>query len=261
MELDESRLAREVETILSLELHPCDDAVGDWRLRTLWSSYAPGADPAEAETRRSLPYVDELLSRTFRTEHVTLVRVFTASRGGFIRPHRDWTGAARAFTRFHLPLQTDDRAFNSEDDVVFHMRVGEIWFLDGARPHSGGCFSETPRVHLVVDFDPTVPVENLFRGAMVRDERAPRSIERPPLGEGDVQALRDLAAVATDANLDTIANLLGVLHFERRTSCGDIYDWLSEIAQDTGRTAVTERAERLRNAYVGSPEERAGLLA
>jgi hypothetical protein len=261
VEFDQSRLARDVEAILALELHPCDDAVGDWRLRTLWKSYAADADPVDAQTRRSLPHVDELIVRTFRTEHVTLVRVFTASRGGFIRPHRDWTGAARAFTRFHLPLQTNDHAFNSEDDVVFHMRAGEIWFLDGARPHSGGCFAPTPRVHLVVDFDPNVPLDALFNAGVTRDERAPTSIERPPLKDEELCAFRDLAAIATDANLDAIANLLGALHFERRTSCAGMYDQLLEIAHATGSAAVAERAQRLRNAYVGAPEERAGLSA
>jgi Aspartyl/Asparaginyl beta-hydroxylase/L-proline 3-hydroxylase, C-terminal len=259
--LDDSRLAREVEAILALELHPCDDAVGDWRLRTLWKTYGAGAEPVEAQTRRSLPYLDELIARTFRTEHITLVRIFTASRGGFIRPHRDWTGGERVFTRFHLPLQTNDRAFNSEDDVVFHMRVGEIWFLDGARPHSGGCFAETPRVHLVIDFDPAVPVEALFGPGVPRCERRPSPVERAPLTDDDVNAIRDLAVIATDANLGTIANLLGALHFERRSSCSATYERLLEIARAEGSARLLERAERLRDAYVGSPSEREGLPA
>ncbi len=256
---DESRLAREVEAILALELHPCDDAVGDWRLRTLWKGYGAGADPAEAQTRRALRHVDELITRAFRTEHVTLVRVFTASRGGFIRPHRDWTEGARAFTRFHVPLQTNDRALNSEDDVVFHMRVGEIWFLDGARAHSGGCFADTPRVHLVIDFDPAVPVEALLGAGVTRCEREPAPIERPALAEDDLAAIRGLAAIATDANLGAIANLLSALHFERRTSCAATWERVLEIARGEGSARLLERAERLRDAYIGSPSKREGL--
>jgi hypothetical protein len=259
--VDESRLEREVESILALELHPCDDAVGDWRLRTLWKSYGAAAEPAEAATRRALPYLDELIARAFRTEHITLVRVFTASRGGFIRPHRDWTGAARVFTRFHVPLRTNDRAFNSEDDVVFHMRVGEIWFLDGARPHSGGCFADAPRVHLVIDFDPEVPVEALFAPGVTRCEREPSPVGRAPLTDDDLAAIRDLSAVATDANSGAILNLLGALHFERHTSCSAAYERLIEIARAADSAQLLERAERLRDAYLGSPSERAGLLA
>jgi hypothetical protein len=116
-------------------------------------------------------------------------------------------------------------------------------------------------VHLVVDFDPAVPLDDLFAAGVLRDERAPRSVERAPLGEDDLRALRDLASLATAGNLDAIANFLGVLHFERRTSCADVYARLLEIAHGSGSAAVTERAAWLRNAYLGSPEERAGLLA
>ncbi|HEY6237280.1 MAG TPA: hypothetical protein VIW69_19410 [Candidatus Elarobacter sp.] len=86
-------------------------------------------------------------------------------------------------------------------------------------------------------------------------------MERAPFTDDDLRAVRELGAIASEANLDAIANLLGALHFERAVSCAATYDWLLEIARGAGGARVMERAQKLKNAYIGSPAELEGMLA
>ena len=108
------------------------------------------------------PHLMERVAATFRMEHVKVVQLFAASNGGFVRPHVDWKPDAPLYTRLHVPLRTNPYALSSEEDVVFQMGYGEIWFLDASRPHSGGCFAGETRLHLIVDLDATVSLERAF---------------------------------------------------------------------------------------------------
>jgi L-proline cis-4-hydroxylase len=253
LHLDAAKLLSEIETLLALGTHPCADGVGEWAFSHLWYGDAARERDTSSDVRRSLPYIDRRIEETFRTDRVTMVRVFAATRGGYVRPHRDWTGSTPAFTRFHVPLQTGDACFNSEDDIVYHMDTGEIWFLDGGRPHSGVCFSDTPRLHLVVDFEPGIPLGDLFRDPSAYRKPPPfRPVERPPLTELDLTAIFDLAHIVTTANFELVADLLGTIHFEKHVSCAAMYDWLIEIARRSGDRELADRSAELKRSYIGA---------
>jgi hypothetical protein len=252
MTFSADRLRPEIERILALPMHPCVDGVGSWTYYALWQDEHSAGETPDPAVRRGLAYIDEVIEQVFRTELVRRVWVFAAKRGGYIRPHRDWHGAEPAFTRFHIPIQTNDRCFNSEDDVVYHMDKGEIWFIDGSRPHSGGCFSEAARLHLAVDFVPGVEPSQLFRDRRVNQSSAlPRAIDRPPFTTAQLSSIHRLAAIVTDVNLMVLLDLLGTIHFEKQVSCAAVYDWLIEIARRAGNPDLMRRAEEIRKAYIG----------
>lgn len=245
---DPRRLDADVETILSLTLHHCRDGVGDWMLRTLWGNEDPDGDGPEV--RRRLGYLDRTLNETFAMEHANVVRVFAARGNGFIRPHRDAPQSQPAFTRLHLPLRTHARCFNSEDDVVYHMEVGEVWYLDGSRPHSGGCFSERMRVHLVIDFPPELAPHELFRDPARYRPEPPSAIERAPLLPRHLAALRGLARIADVINVMAIVDVLATVHFEKQADCAAVYDWLRDIAAETADSELVREAERITSTYL-----------
>lgn len=250
--LCDERLQSEVEVVLALPLHPCADGVGSWNYCVLWQSDLSNGKSPDPGVRRSLPYIDEVIERVFRTEFLQRVWVFSAQRGGYIRPHRDWKGVEPAFTRFHIPIQTNNRCFNSEDDLVYHMDVGEIWFIDGSRPHSGGCFSESSRLHLALDFVPKTDLTELFRDReQYRPSASLRTIDRLPFADAELSSIYSLAAIATDLNLTKLLDLLGTVHFEKQVDCAAVYDWLIEIARRTENPELIRRAEKIRTAYLG----------
>jgi L-proline cis-4-hydroxylase len=250
--LSDERLRSEVGVVLALSMHPCVDGVGSWTYRALWQDDQSNGESPDPGVRRSLPYIDEVIERVFRIELLRRVWVFAAKQGGYIRPHRDWQGTEAVFTRLHIPIQTNNQCFNSEDDLLYHMDVGEIWFIDGNRPHSGGCFSESCRLHLALDFVPQTNLIDLFRDReQYRPSSLPRTINRTPFTAAQLSSIYSLAAVASDLNLTMLLDLLGAVHFEKQVDCAAVYDWLIEIARRTGNPELIRRAENIRVAYLG----------
>ena len=240
--LDSASLVPEIASIIASGGERCSGyASGNW-------SKSIVCDRAGGE-RADLPYVLTVLEDTFNMRYVDCAQIFAAQGGGYVRPHRDWLPAQALYTRIHIPLQTADEAFNSEEDRLFHMRVGEIWFLDAGRPHSGGCFSEKTRLHLVVDLDPDVP----FAHALRRDSYAPKtvaSLPRPQFTAEHLGAIYALGAIANTDNLSTLADMLGTVHFDKAVSCAALYDWLIEIARRSKCAALLDRAVEYRAKYL-----------
>lgn len=215
IDFDPGRLWPEIDALVASDLYSCAESVGSWKLgRNLWSGDGLLGDRNADGVYRTLPYIHQHVQETFKTELITLARIFAATRGGYVLPHRDWHGSEPRFTRLHIALKTDDRCLNSEDDAVYHMAVGDIWYLDGGRPHSGGCFSETVRLHLVLDFTPGVALPDLFRArARYEPSGSGTLIERPPFTRNHLAAILELAEIASETNLPTSS-----LCWERSTS-------------------------------------------
>ena len=73
------------------------------------------------------------------------------------------------------------------------MKVGGIYFLDGRHAHAGGNLGHGEiRCHLVLDFDPDIPVEDLFffpEHDLSTDEM--EFVQRPELGAFNLEKLID----------------------------------------------------------------------
>lgn len=101
---------------------------------------------------RALPYFSEVLGRLFRMDRLKYLRFMRIAPGTVYVPHRDFLELKTQMLRIHLPVQTDDMVFASEENTVFRMRLGELWQLDASRTHCVGSFSTADRIHLVCDF-------------------------------------------------------------------------------------------------------------
>jgi L-proline cis-4-hydroxylase len=251
--LDPGQLAVEIETIHGFEMQPCVGyATGGWsRCVLLLRNKQDGDKVVATDQAAALPYLVEQIRVTFKPELVDCAYIFAAHRGGYVRPHCDWLGGRPLFTRLHIPLQTNNQCFNSEEDRVYHMRVGEIWFVDASLPHSGGCFSEETRLHLIIDLKPGTLLPDVFRDrASYKPSGSQTLIERSPFTAEHLAAIHGLTAIASDMNLPLILDLLGTIHFEKRVSCAAVYDWLIDIARGTESPDLIQRVAEFRQRYL-----------
>lgn len=71
--------------------------------------------------------------------------------GGKIHPHADTPEHANYYDRFHLVLETNEKAlFRAEDEMV-QMRTGDLWWFQNAVEHEVRNEGDTDRVHLIID--------------------------------------------------------------------------------------------------------------
>jgi L-proline cis-4-hydroxylase len=249
---DDNVLENELAALERLATTPCVGyAHGGWS-KCILALRATGERAARVTADGEIaPHVMERVRATFRMEHVKVVQLFAAANGGFVRPHVDWHADSPLATRLHVPLRTSPAALSSEDDVVFRMECGEIWFLDASRPHSGGCFAEEARLHLVIDLDPAVMLERAFVDESCYVPAPCRGVVAlPELTSSDRNAIDGLAEVVTETNLSAVLDFLSAIHFQRRVDCATAYDWLLEIAERTGELNLVARAREYRRMYL-----------
>jgi hypothetical protein len=252
---DRGHIAPELAFLRERRTYPSEDAVGAWTFCDLWSGPAwrgPAVPPDRSDVRAALPSVVASVEAMFDTSRLAVARLFAVRDRGYIRPHRDWIVKAPAFTRLHVPLQTDASCVNSEDGIAYHMAVGEIWYVDGSRVHAGACLSEITRLHLVIDFDPSVAIEALFRDPSDCVSTPPHAIARLPFADEQRTAILKLGSIASDVTFSPIVDFLGMLHFEYDVGAADAYTWIEQIAFASHDRELIARARTLRIKYIGA---------
>ncbi|MER7466107.1 aspartyl/asparaginyl beta-hydroxylase domain-containing protein [Streptomyces sp. NPDC097981] len=193
----------------------------------------------------ALPYISELIGTLFRTEHLKFARFMRLAPGSVYVPHRDFLELKNDMLRIHLPVQTDDNVYASEENTVFRMRRGELWRLDATRTHSVGSFSDADRVHIICDFT----AESLDQVLSVdvtpeADIPAGNVAVRPPLGADGRRALLGLAGVLDPRNYQDIRTLLIKQHFLTDVSGDEVFTLLKEIASAGGHEELLTRATK-----------------
>jgi L-proline cis-4-hydroxylase len=211
---------------------------GPWKNVTLFArggdagdgvltNYAYDLDPAFTEYGAQLPYLQELVTGTVDTSRIS---------NSVIVPHRDFLelgdipADARSAHRLHIPLVTHDECYFSEDNTVYRMRPGEIWFFDASRLHAVASLKNVERIHLIFDFfgadgGPLVTVGDEGYADGVPADRA---VDRPPLSDVDRTSLHRLADVLT---MDTFGEIFSIIikhHF--RYDGGDDFSWQTMMA-------------------------------
>ncbi|MGR5913138.1 aspartyl/asparaginyl beta-hydroxylase domain-containing protein [Bacillus cereus] len=83
-------------------------------------------------------------------------------------PHRDFvefSHSTKQRFRVFLALEDNKMAFHSDEEAVFRIRKGEIWFLDAAIGHAAANFSKDSRVFLCLDyvFDSDFDPSDIFK--------------------------------------------------------------------------------------------------
>jgi hypothetical protein len=251
-----SELRLELDRLTAMELNQeYSDFTfgGSWSNCVLWN---PTGDADDAELRefdgpsrptglaRELPAIARLAEAVFDLRHARWVRVFKLSRGVML-PHRDYLEMDEGFTRLHLPLQTDRTCLHSEGGHVYHMRLGEIWFLETDEVHSVCALGETTRISLCVDCAPGIGFEQLVRPSLA-GEHPPFLVDRAPYeGAGEAEVDRLVAGI-DERTFREVVGTLSALHFRYDVHAAALYDWLVDGLTALGRDALAARAAHLR---------------
>jgi len=202
------------------------------------------------EHGRQMPYVLEMVGENFHTEFMRFARLGRMTPGSLVIPHRDYLELDEEFVRIHIPLHTSDTCFSGEDDTIYQMRQGDVWFIDATRAHSAVSFFEEDRTHLILDFicdtvegvlrfEPNpIPADDPFDGATV-----PRG---GPLTDEQRSALLGLSAVINEHNYRDVLALIGKQYFVSEMSAESVFDLACEIARIGGQAEALEKLEWLR---------------
>lgn len=97
------------------------------------------------------PVLDPILNRigAMKVGRMLLARL---KPGGVIDLHADEGAYAKAHSRFHIVLTSDEGNVFLVEDEEAHMQPGSCWWFAHRRPHTVRNLSDRPRVHLIVDF-------------------------------------------------------------------------------------------------------------
>jgi hypothetical protein len=258
--LDPHAVASDVATVLASP--PAPQHYSEYRFGT-FSTYVLRSPPEGAAglfrgTQRAseksalcgaAAYLDALIERYFETDRLQMARVYVL-QDALLIPHRDYVEFeedARRMVRVHVPLSTNARALHSENDTVFHMRTGEVWFLDVTQIHAACNEAATPRLSLVLDFVlDGLPIDAILRPTdAARSASEPDILARPPLEDGFADSVRALGAFVRTTSFRDVAQLLARVHFHRQASAASFFDWMRAACVASGDAALVDKADRL----------------
>jgi len=204
---------------------------------------------------QKVPYIQELVETVFRVDVVKSVRLFRAANA-IVAAHVDYLEPElpRGFQRIHIPLRSSPQSLNTEGAFAYHMAPGDVFFLNARAPHAGGNLGTgASRVHLIIDADADVPLEDVFRlPEAVLTGGEPEFIQRNNLNQAEMDKLIDgLAAVMTAANYPMCAGLANTLPFTHEFDTGAVYDVLIDAAVRSGNADLVETAQADRSYFLG----------
>lgn len=260
LDLDQERLSKDLER--SLDLHYSEPYMEfnfgrPWKSVMLWAPGGGVGDDIIAHydiTKPSgvtahgeyLPYISEIIQDNFVTENVTFARLAVVSDMVMV-PHRDYvelSGDAhqRAAHRLHVCLATSEDCVFTDEDVVYQMKAGEVWFLDASRLHGAGVISPARRVHLILDLADVDTGQLLAFDATPSGGIPEASIrQRPPLSDQEREAVLSLASIVDLDNLSEIFAL--VVKKDYRAYGGPDFVWstMREVARLSGNPEIVAK--------------------
>jgi hypothetical protein len=255
LDLDQPRLLKELERIVHFEYSTAySDYLcgGPWKSCMLWAAggnagdgfitnYDGGKPSGRTEYAEQLPYLTEVIERSFNLKYLTFARLAVISNSVII-PHKDLLEYGKVLHRVHVPLITNDECFFSESNVVYRMGFSEVWFFDAGSMHSAASFSEQDRVHLMLDFvdvdDPTK-----LMNFEIHDRGIPQESIRPrgALTDEEREALFSLADVIDIENYRDIFSIVIKKHYRKDGGDNFIWNTMREIAKDSRNRPVDSR--------------------
>lgn len=269
LELDEKRLAADMEYLDSVprgEEGYDEFSNGYWKNLPLWNVSGDATDdlyrdtdsPAQlTEHGKRCGYLRELVETVFDTDRITMVRTRNLIDAVVI-PHRDFVELdrdAEQYFRVLMFLEENPTAFHSNDDTVINMQPGEVWFLDASTVHAAANFSDESRQMLCVDFAFDGPYEesDIFRDKQhYRPTTEAQIVERPALPAERLEAIRGLGKVVDRSNFKEFLFFLSKVHFRYDVPAEATYQWLTEIAEDSGDSLLVRKAAELRDYAIGA---------
>lgn len=265
IELDEAALRHDVEHILAStpDSTYAGYCFGTWNVYVLWNASGDINDATLHEfdgpgrftsLGLQLPYIGAVVRRHFRTERMKWARALVLRNGNLV-PHRDYLEFKKPLTRVHLALFTHESSMHSEDDQVFQMRDGEVWYLATEKVHAAATLTDFARIVICMEFDLDAGqrLEAVFRDPPAEPiALAPKLVERPQLTAHELEAIYNLGGLINERNFSDILRLLSKVHFYKHVPGTDLFQWLTEIAQRSGNARVIERAATLKKNCIES---------
>lgn len=192
---------------------------------------------------RQLPNIMSLVTTHFPVDRLQWVRIFSIS-DGIIGTHVDFLEFTEPGTRLQVPLRTTEESLHSENDIVYHIRRGEVWKIHSTEPHAARSTADTARLSLCLDFaDAERPIE-------IRDDvpatEPVRIIDRPEPTEAELEKLIDADRNMTPATMRSDFRRFAEFHFERHAHAAAAFDWYLEAARRTGDAGMVAKAEAFR---------------
>jgi L-proline 3-hydroxylase-like protein/aspartyl/asparaginyl beta-hydroxylase len=263
--LDQAALRRDVDRILTTRPDStyAGYCFGTWNVYLLWNQSGDVNDGTLHEfdgagqltaLGNQVHYVASIIGRNFNTERMKWARAFLL-RNGHLVPHRDYLEFKKPLTRVHLALFTHESSMHSEDEEVFRMRDGEVWYLAAEKVHSAATLTDFARIVICMEFDlePGQQLEAVFRiPPPASAVFAPSLVERPPLTAQELDAIHSLGYLINERNFSDVLRLLSKVHFYKRIPGADLFHWLTEIARRSGDAHVIERAAALKKNCIES---------
>lgn len=195
------------------------------------------------ELGRQLPNIMSLVTDHFSLDRLQWVRVFSL-RDGVMAPHVDFLEFEEPGTRLQIPLRTSEESLHSENDIVYHLRRGEVWKIHTTDPHSAGSTSGTARLSLCLDFsDADEPIA--IRGDIPATEPV-RIMERREPTEVELEELLDSCRQLTPATMRSGFRRFADLHFKRNAHAREVFDWYVEAARRSGDDEMVAKAQAYR---------------
>ncbi len=215
-----------------------------------YSDYVGAAQLTKLD--KELSHIRKVVEDTFFLEWMKFARIFDLREGSCLLPHRDYLELENCLTRIHIPLKTNPDALYLNEISVYHMRFGEIWLHDGSLVHSVINLSSDSRLHLILDFDSDIPIQNLFKDKSTTIPKTkPMAIARKFLTYEDISDIYSLSRIISDRNIKEIVTILSKISFSKEVNPALIYDWLERIAADTGDRKIMQKSKEIKEHFLG----------
>ncbi|MEV7189630.1 putative nonproteinogenic amino acid hydroxylase [Kitasatospora sp. NPDC093102] len=225
---------------------------GEWSCHVLANGSGTASDIAFrphgdrlalTELGRRLPGIMSLVTNHFSLDRLQWVRIFSL-RDGLMAPHVDFLEFSEAGTRLQIPLRTTEESLHSENDIVYHLRRGEVWKIHATVPHSAGSTARTARLNLCLDFaDADEPVA--IHGDVPATEPI-RIMDRPEPTEAELEELLDSCRNLTPATMRSGFRRFAELHFTRNVHATAVFDRYVEAARRSGDEEMVAKARAYR---------------
>jgi putative nonproteinogenic amino acid hydroxylase len=207
-------------------------------------AFRPHGDSlALTELGRQLPGIMSLVTEHFSLDRLQWVRIFSL-RDGLMAPHVDFLEFEEPGTRLQIPLRTSEESLHSENDIVYHLRRGEVWKIHTTDPHSAYNSSDVARLSLCLDFsdaDEPIAIRNDIPAT-----QPIRIIERPEATEAELEELMESGRSLTPATMRTGFRRFAAFHFERRAHATAVFDWYVEAVRRSGDADMIAKAQAFR---------------
>lgn len=268
--LDDDLLRQDVEKILRFEdvkEEYSEYRFGTWKNYVLWNGSGDQQDSLfrgvqggtiQTPLGKRLEYISSIVEDNFRTDKLKMVRA-NLLRDAVLIPHRDYVefkSDSRRLARLHVPIQTNQHSLHSENENVFHMRQGEVWYLDVSNIHSACNMSEQPRISLVLDFCLNgQPLETAFkRPERYQSHFEPMMIEREPVDEEFLKAIASMKHLINRVNYKDVVLFLSRIHFYKDVSLNAFFDWLIGICEGVEDEFLLEKSVNFREYLINNRE-------